>query len=263
MKSKTGFTLVELLAVIAILAILVIIALPNVLEMFNNAKKSTFTTEVQNVYKQAQTDFINDSLTSSGPKYYCSDEKGNKDGSSADNCKKLQLTTTKDYVVEMNSTGTVTYLGVQDKSFVYGKRNVKSIDGIWQSDVVDSSEKESFNITSHNTTAVAEVKTFKVGDSNFSFEEGMTFGDWVDSKYNTTGAFKVNYAVYFTYRDGTIRYEYLDDDKYTIGTAKSSWYCDSNFSLTSMDAMYNGSRYVYLDDEIDPNMNYYINGHMC
>ena len=41
MKYK-GFTLVELLAVIAILALLVIIALPNVLKMFNQAKKDTF-----------------------------------------------------------------------------------------------------------------------------------------------------------------------------------------------------------------------------
>ena len=41
---KKGFTLVELLAVIAILAILVIIALPNVLGMFQSAKKNTFTT---------------------------------------------------------------------------------------------------------------------------------------------------------------------------------------------------------------------------
>ena len=39
MKNKKGFTLVELLAVIAILAILVIIALPNVMGMFNEAKK--------------------------------------------------------------------------------------------------------------------------------------------------------------------------------------------------------------------------------
>ena len=40
--NKKGFTLVELLAVIAILALLVIIALPNVLSMFNNAKKDLF-----------------------------------------------------------------------------------------------------------------------------------------------------------------------------------------------------------------------------
>ena len=47
--SKKGFTLVELLAVIAILAILVIIALPNILKMFNNAKKDIFLTEAKNI----------------------------------------------------------------------------------------------------------------------------------------------------------------------------------------------------------------------
>ena len=46
---KRGFTLVELLAVIAILAILVIIALPNVMGMFNNAKKNTFLTEIKKI----------------------------------------------------------------------------------------------------------------------------------------------------------------------------------------------------------------------
>ena len=51
MKNK-GFTLVELLAVIAILAILVIIALPNVLKMFNQAKKDTFLTEAKTIYKE-------------------------------------------------------------------------------------------------------------------------------------------------------------------------------------------------------------------
>ena len=44
---KKGFTLVELLAVIAILAILVIIALPNVMGMFNQAKKNSFSTEIK------------------------------------------------------------------------------------------------------------------------------------------------------------------------------------------------------------------------
>ena len=30
--------------------------------MFTDAKKSTFKTEVQTIFKQAQTDFINDSI---------------------------------------------------------------------------------------------------------------------------------------------------------------------------------------------------------
>ena len=55
---KKGFTLVELLAVIAILAILVIIALPNVLSMYNEARKNTFTTEVKDHYKAAEQKFM-------------------------------------------------------------------------------------------------------------------------------------------------------------------------------------------------------------
>ena len=50
MKKRMGFTLVELLAVIAILAILVIIALPNIIEMFNNAKKRILSNEFRIVY---------------------------------------------------------------------------------------------------------------------------------------------------------------------------------------------------------------------
>ena len=55
---RQGFTLVELLAVIDILAILVIIALPNVLGMFNQAKKDTFTTETKEMVKIAQQQYL-------------------------------------------------------------------------------------------------------------------------------------------------------------------------------------------------------------
>ena len=65
MKNK-GFTLVELLAVIAILAILVIIALPNVLKMFNDAKKNSFLTEAKTVYSEAGKKYISDNITSPG-----------------------------------------------------------------------------------------------------------------------------------------------------------------------------------------------------
>ena len=65
-NNKKGFTLVELLAVIAILAILVIIALPNVLDLFTSARKSAFHTEVREVFKQAQTQFVTDSVLVSG-----------------------------------------------------------------------------------------------------------------------------------------------------------------------------------------------------
>ena len=51
---KKGFTLVELLAVISILAILVVIAMPNVIKMFNNSKKSSFETEVKTIIQSVK-----------------------------------------------------------------------------------------------------------------------------------------------------------------------------------------------------------------
>ncbi len=59
---KKGFTLVELLAVIAILAILVIIALPNIMSLFNEAKKNSFTTELKDLFKTAENQWMTDSM---------------------------------------------------------------------------------------------------------------------------------------------------------------------------------------------------------
>ena len=63
MKNRKGFTLVELLAVIAILAILVIMALPAVLRMYRQARVNTFENEVKEIYRTAQTQFLNDVLS--------------------------------------------------------------------------------------------------------------------------------------------------------------------------------------------------------
>ena len=142
MDNKKGFTLVELLAVIAILAIMVIIALPNVLEMFNDAKENTFTTEVESIYKQAQTDFINDSLSESGPRDYCNITDSTY-GECPAGSKPLKLTTTKNYLVRMNPDGYVYYLGVADQSFVFGKNGINSINDIKEkNDVVDASNEK-------------------------------------------------------------------------------------------------------------------------
>ncbi len=51
---KIGFTLIELLAVIAILSIIAILAVPAVLELFKDAKRSSFELEVQNIIKAAE-----------------------------------------------------------------------------------------------------------------------------------------------------------------------------------------------------------------
>ena len=123
---KKGFTLVELLAVIAILAILVIIALPNVLGMFQSAKKNTFTTELQNIYKSATTQYVSDSMNrGAGTKadgiYYVR-AKGESGGSSS--CGKVAVldlsgTETIDYYIEFDLAGNVITYVATDGEFVF------------------------------------------------------------------------------------------------------------------------------------------------
>ena len=62
--NKKGFTLMELLAVIAILGILIIIALPNMIALFNESKKNSFTNEAKSIAQTAEQEWINDSMLS-------------------------------------------------------------------------------------------------------------------------------------------------------------------------------------------------------
>ena len=166
--NKKGFTLVELLAVIAILAILVIIALPNVLGMFNNAKKSTFNTETQNIFKQAQTDFVQDSITAAGAQIYCQDNSYAtlcpKDSDGKKIGKALNLESTKAYYVAVTANGTITNIVVVDGSFAYGNKNTAGIKvtDIKENDAKDiDSQKgkltgDTFDVTNYTTVTVDE-----------------------------------------------------------------------------------------------------------
>ena len=123
MKNKKGFTLVELLAVIAILAILVIIALPNVMSMFNKAKKSSFETEVKQIYRISKSQWMIDSLTSTGRKTYMKVD-GVDYGVS-----KLPLDTRNNlnYQVVFDGTGKVIRLIVTDGTYQYDSGEVTDL----------------------------------------------------------------------------------------------------------------------------------------
>ena len=113
---KKGFTLVELLAVIAILAILVIIALPNVMSMFNNARKNSFSTEAARIMQVAQQQSISDSIMASGLHCYArintteGDTKTGITDTGAGTCPELDLSGRKElrYVILFDKAGEVT-----------------------------------------------------------------------------------------------------------------------------------------------------------
>ena len=120
MKNNKGFTLVELLAVIAILAILVIIALPNVLKMFNDAKKNSFLTEAKTVYGEAGKKYISDSITSpsNNEHIYCK--------SKTDSLNPLSLSGRRiNYYIKTDSNGNVNTIVVWDDTRYVAKKDSK------------------------------------------------------------------------------------------------------------------------------------------
>ncbi len=118
--NKKGFTLVELLAVIAILAILVIIALPNVLSMFNQAKKDTFLTETKNIYKEIAKKYISESM------------KGNKitEINSNDDSKLDMSTSGIDYCATLDKSGNVLEFVVANGTYYIQLDNVSNVNMI-------------------------------------------------------------------------------------------------------------------------------------
>ena len=147
---KKGFTLVELLAVIAILAILVIVAMPNVLGMFNQAKSSTFVTEVQTYMDAAKTKFITDAMTKTGPQTFKTGDL-KMDGAE------------KDYLIELDTYGNFSRVLVWDKNFCYDSSDLNS--GTW---VATANDKESVKVT--------DVQIAASGDSESS---GCASGSYV------------------------------------------------------------------------------------
>ena len=136
MKNKKGFTLVELLAVIAILAILVIIALPNVMGMFNNAKKSTFLTEIKKIYRGAEQEYVKDAFNSSGSKIYSKTKSG---------CSKqldMSIRDELEYFIEIDSSGKIVKFYAHDNSYQYEHEGYMTINDIVDAeDVSTTTEK--------------------------------------------------------------------------------------------------------------------------
>ena len=235
MKRK-GFTLVELLAVIAILAILVIIALPNVMSMFNNAKKSSFETEVKQIYKLSLSQWMSDNFTSGNEMIYSKCEDGCEN-----EIKSLDARNNLNYYVKVNGTGKITELYVTDGTYQYEYKGdelkpeeIKEVET-----VANIQEEEKIIIKPSNAyfKTGSEVNVFMkklAGNNNPTISMGDTHITSFSRKENIPNEYKKedyiistsnsNYPIYMWY-------EKENDD-----TGKIYWYSEANNVYTNEDA---------------------------
>ena len=156
--NKKGFTLVELLAVIAILAILVILALPNVIGMFNNAKKDIFLTEAKTIYKEVSRKYLTESM------------KGNSISEISNSNNKLDMETDLTYNITLNSDGKVNHFQVGNDDYCisgsYSNMSDLTIDKVQEGKCGSVPETSHSFADDDWTTIINNVKSGNTGDYN-------------------------------------------------------------------------------------------------
>ena len=231
--NKKGFTLVELLAVIAILALLVIIALPNVLSMFNKAKKDTFLTEAKSIFKESASKYISDNMHNSNEgNIYCKSETDSK------NPLDMDIGNTYYYIEKDNTGKTIKFVAWNSSGYV-----TKIVgDNVMLNDVTGNnvSESSAKDITCNNVLTNLEVepkltKTYTI-NANASAETSNKGKLTISiASSNTTDEF--NKVKYIIYKKNNTEYVKIHE---TVLTNKSN-----NFTLNYYDESFSNSKDMY------------------
>ena len=185
MKNK-GFTLVELLAVIAILAVLVIIALPNIMSLFNESKKNSFTTELKQIHGAAQQQWMNDSMFDTKEVTYArcnNDECPNQ----------LQMSGRQqlEYYIKLNKAGNVTEFYATDGTYQYSYSGedlkVENISGVIQIARITDDEKVNISCSGASEGPRQVCIFHDMPGSELYFFPYVASSDW-DEFYNKSSA---------------------------------------------------------------------------
>ena len=186
MKKEKGFTLIELLAVIVILAILMVIAVPKILNVIENSRKSAAESSIKLVKDAIKTQVTSGSIMGTN---FTSDESGcytfNFDDQTSGNAKELQLKNKE------NITGTIKYCNgtFSDDSLKFDGNSISKD---------DTNEKIICKRASEKTLHTDGTHTF--GNKNV-IERTLTSGDAFDCDVNGDGK----------YNSDTERFYYVSD----------------------------------------------------
>ena len=177
--NKKGFTLVELLAVIAILAILVIIALPNVMTMFNNAKKESYITEAKEIIKVAEQTWISDSMFNTKDRVYIRCE-----GCTGDSLD-LSGRNSIDYYIKIDKSGKIVEYYNTDGTYQYEYKgqglkveDIKNVDQV--SEITEDKQIEISCEGSNCEVAYKDGTTVSGNDSGSGNNESNTRIVYID-----------------------------------------------------------------------------------
>ena len=210
MNKNKGFTLIELLAVIVLLAILMVIAVPKILNVIENSRKSAAESSIKLVKDAIKTQVTSESMMGTN---FTSDESGcytfNFDDQTSGNAKELQLKNKENitgaikYCNGKFSDDTLAFNGIQSSI----KNNGNQSNVICKRATTLHTEKcnwtdETYYCSGAGYTSSGKYKTTTImyGNENITPNE-LKSGDAFDCDVNGDG----------TYDDKTERFYYVTD----------------------------------------------------
>ena len=196
MNKNKGFTLIELLAVIVILAILMVIAVPKILNVIENSRKSAAESSIKLVKDAIKTQVTSGSIMGTN---FTSDESGcytfNFDDQTSGNAKELQLKNKE------NITGTIKYC---NGNFT---NNTLSFDGQDMKTIVCKGAKKE---TLHTEKCEQTDSTYYCSGAGFA-EKTITYGTVPGKELKSGDAFDCDVNGDGTYDENTERFYYVSD----------------------------------------------------
>ena len=196
MKKEKGFTLIELLAVIVILAILMVIAVPKILNVIENSRKSAAESSIKLVKDAIKTQVTSGSIMGTN---FTSDESGcytfNFDDQTSGNAKELQLKNKE------NITGTIKYC---NGNFT---NNTLVFDGQDMSSIVCKRAEET---TLHTEKCEQTDNTYYCSGAGFAGKT-ITYGTVPGKELKSGDAFDCDVNGDGTYDNKTERFYYVTD----------------------------------------------------
>ena len=196
MKKEKGFTLIELLAVIVILAILMVIAVPKILNVIENSRKSAAESSIKLVKDAIKTQVTSGSIMGTN---FTSDESGcytfNFDDQNSGNAKELQLKNKE------NITGSIKYCNgnFTNNTLVFDGQDMKTI-------VCKGAKKE----TLHTEKCEQTDNTYYCSGAGFAGKT-ITYGTVPDKELKSGDAFDCDVNGDGTYDENTERFYYVSD----------------------------------------------------
>ena len=196
MKKEKGFTLIELLAVIVILAILMVIAVPKILNVIENSRKSAAESSIKLVKDAIKTQVTSGSIMGTN---FTSDESGcytfNFDDQTSGNAKELQLKNKE------NITGTIKYCNgnFTNNTLVFDGQDMKTI-------VCKGAKKE----TLHTEKCEQTDSTYYCSGAGFTGKT-ITYGTVPEKELKSGDAFDCDVNGDGIYDENTERFYYVTD----------------------------------------------------